>query len=160
MDPLIKLNFWLHRFENWGSVGKLLDFQTAQFLVFTETAETFVVSIIQFSFIKNLLFKKTAAWFCGCNIEDYFSAPPDFHMQLMLVKLNLDFQKTAVWMLIVLNCRKPLLERFVPTYQHFHVLSQHLWIRYFYGRIDSFENWKQCGWAFLHSDSASSIHSD
>ena len=34
------------------SVGKILEFQTAHFLVFTDTERTFVVSIIHLSFIK------------------------------------------------------------------------------------------------------------
>ena len=51
VDLSSELNIWLDWFETWNSEGKVLEFQTAHFLVFTETERTFV-SIIHLSFIK------------------------------------------------------------------------------------------------------------
>ena len=47
-----KLKIRLEWFETWNSLGKFLEFQTANFIVFTETEKTFVVSIVHLSFIK------------------------------------------------------------------------------------------------------------
>ena len=52
VDLSIKLNNWLDWYETWISVGKLLKFQTAHFLVFTETERTFIANITHLSFIK------------------------------------------------------------------------------------------------------------
>ena len=52
---------------------------------------------------------------------------------------TLNFQKTAVWTLIVPNCWKILLQCFVSTHQQFHVSTLHLWFRHFNWMFDSFD---------------------
>ena len=71
VDLSIKLNFWLDWYETWNSLGNLLKFQRAHFLVFTETERTFVVSIT-FEFHQIIHWFKTAACFVATVLKTIF----------------------------------------------------------------------------------------
>ena len=103
----------------------------------------------------NPLVEGTTACVCGKSIEDCFLAR-DSHTQVVLRKQKLNFQKTAVWILIVLNSSRILLECFVAMHEHFQKLSLHLWIRKLNEKIVSFDR-KQCERTFISSNSAFSI---
>ena len=107
---------------------------------FFHTDQMNVISIIQMIFMKNSTEQnKRTACLC-CNSVQYSIQAPEYHTPIVLGMEKLFLHKTDVWTLVVPNCWKILLDRFVSTHQQSQVLNFNLLIRKSNWLFDSFES--------------------